>query len=335
MMKSLPASIQDGKLSVDGENAFLNIDSLVWKRESARGVLEFFSPEIISQVKAIACEIPTVSHVPLSKWSVPELGKHIREKGLVATVSNSTLWRWLNQDAIKPWQYRTWIFPRDPNFSEKAGRVLDLYQGKWEGRELTDGEYIISADEKTSIQARRRIHPTVPAMPGKHMKVEHEYKRCGAWTYLVAWDVRQAKLFSRFEKKSGIVPFSRLVDRVMNQKPYKKAKTVYWVTDNGSSHRGVTARQRLKRQYPNTELVHTPVHASWLNQVEIYFSIVQRKLLNPNDFLSLDDLKYMMMEFERHYEQIAKPFEWKFTRNDLKKLMKKIALKPIQAIKNT
>ena len=139
--------------------------------------------------------------------------------------------------------------------------------------------------------------------------------------------MQQAKIFSRFEKKSGIAPFGRLVDKVMNQKPYNKAKTVFWITDHGSSHRGETARIRLKRQYPNVELVHTPVHASWLNQVEIYFSIVQRKILKPNDFLSLDDLKYTMMEFERYYEKIATPFEWKFTRSDLKKLLKKISLK--------
>ena len=335
MIRSQQNWIRDGKLSPCGENVSLSDALTAWKNVLDRAVPGLFPPELVVQIKAIACELPAKYGVPISRWNSGDIARYACQSGLTATISGSTVWRWLNEDAIKPWQHRCWIFPRDPDFSLKAGRILDLYHRTWKGKPLKEDEFVISADEKTSIQARSRRHATYPPKPGFPMKVEHEYKRCGAWTYLVAWDVRQAKLFSRFEKKSGIVPFSRLVDRVMNQKPYKKAKTVYWVTDNGSSHRGVTARQRLKRQYPNTELVHTPVHASWLNQVEIYFSIVQRKLLNPNDFLSLDDLKYMMMEFERHYEQIAKPFEWKFTRNDLKKLMKKIALKPIQAIKNT
>jgi hypothetical protein len=292
----------------------------------ARGVPELSPPELISVVKAIACELPAVSHVPLSHWSIPELGNHIRERGLVANISNTTLWRWLNEDAIKPWQHRSWIFPRDPDFYNKASRVLDLYHRRWNGIPLTQDDFVISADEKTSIQARRRIHLTLPTQPGKPIKVEHEYNRCGAWAYFAAWDVHRGKLFTCFDKKNGIVPFNRLVDLVMSQEPYRNARNVFWITDNGSSHRGKASIQRLQKRYDNLQLVHTPTHASWLNQVEIYYSVVQRKVLTPNDFLSLDDLKYTMMEFERHYEKIAKPFEWKFTKEDLRKLLAKISL---------
>jgi hypothetical protein len=132
-------------------------------------------------VKAIACELPAVYEVPLSRWSAPEIARYVCQSGLVATLSGSTVWRWLHEEAIKPWQHRSWIFPRDPQFAEKAGRILDLYQRVWNGTELREDEFVLCADEKTSIQARARRHPTYPSQAGSPMKVEHEYKRCGAW----------------------------------------------------------------------------------------------------------------------------------------------------------
>jgi hypothetical protein len=244
--------------------------------------------------------------------------------GFAATISDSTIWRWLHEDAIRPWRYRSWIFPRDPQFAEKAGRILDLYERVWNGHALMDDEFVLSADEKTSIQARRRRHATYPAQPGSPMKVEHEYTRCGAWAYIAALDVHRAKLFGRCERRSGIVSFDRLVDDVMCQPPYATARRVFWIVDNGSSHRGSRSVERLQSRYTNLVLVHAPVHASWLNQIEIYFSILQRKALVPNDFKSLETLKERLLGFQCYYEQIAKPFEWKFTRNDLNILLNKI-----------
>lgn len=159
-------------------------------------------------------------------------------------------------------------------FESKAGRVLDLYHGVWEGKPLNDADCILSTDEKTSIQARRRIHATLPATGNRPLRVEHEYERCGAWAYFAAWDVRRARVFGRCERKTGIRPFERLVAQVMKQEPYRSAPRVFWVMDNGSSHRGATCIQRRRRHWPTIILVHTPVHARWLNQVEVYFSIV-------------------------------------------------------------
>jgi hypothetical protein len=105
---------------------------------------------------------------------------------LTASISGSTIWRWLHQDAIRPWYHRSWIFPRDPDFANKADWILDLYERTWNGKPLQD-EFVISADEKTSIQARRRKHPTLPPQPGLAGRVEHEYVRCGAWAYLGLW----------------------------------------------------------------------------------------------------------------------------------------------------
>ena len=276
------------------------------------------------QIKALACELPITRGCPLSRWSVQELTRQACSSGWVASISETTVWRWLHEDAIRPWQHRCWIFPRDPDFVAKAVRLLDLYHHQWEGVALGEDEFVISADEKTSIQARARTHRTLPTKPKLTMRVEHEYTRCGAWAYLAALDVHRAKLFGRCEDKTGIDPFDRLVDQVMTQPPYDQARRVFWIVDNGSSHRGQSSVRRLEGRYSNLVLVHGPIHASWLNQIEIYFSVLQRKALTPNDFPSLDALRERLHAFERHWEAIASPFEWKFTRHDLEKLLHKM-----------
>jgi hypothetical protein len=202
----------------------------------------------------------------------------------VPSVSGSTVRRWLDADALKPWQYRSWIFIRDPEFRPKAARVLDLYAGVFNGEPLGPDEYVISADEKTSIQARIRKHATTPPAPSQPTRVEAEYFRGGSLAYLAAWDVHRAKVFGRCEQSTGIDPFDRLVDQVMTTEPYATARRVFWVVDNGSSHRGQASIDRLQNRWPKLRLIHLPVHASWLNQVEIYFSVVQRKVFSPNDF---------------------------------------------------
>ena len=279
------------------------------------------------QVKAIACELPKESGLPLSRYSREDLVREVTRRGIVAQISGRTIWRWLDEDAIRPWQHRSWIFPRDPNFQIKAERVLDLYQGHWQDQPLGTNDFVISADEKTSIQARIRLHPTLPAQPQEAMRVEFEYERGGALAYLAAWDVRRAKVFGRCESTTGIKPFGRLVQQVMEQEPYRSAQRVFWIVDNGSSHRGAAAVKRLQATYSNLHLVHLPVHASWLNQVEIYFSVIQRKVLTPNDFTSLQEVSQRLLAFQELYGRAAKPFEWKFTRADLQDLMNRLRQK--------
>lgn len=280
------------------------------------------------QIKAIACELPATLGLPLSRLSTADIVREAQRSGLVATISDKTVWRWRGEDAIRPWQHRAWIFARDPQFAVKAGRILDLYARQWEGKPLQAEEFVICADEKTSIQARLRKHATLPPRPGQPARCEHEYTRGGAWAYLAALDVHRAKLFGRCEKKTGIVPFDRLVTQVMTQPPYCDARRVFWIMDNGSSHRGAPCVRRLQTAYPNLIPVHGPVHASWLNQIEIYFSIVQRKALTPNDFSSLEAVEERLLRFQDYYERIATPFEWKFTRDDLADCLKKLAAEP-------
>ena len=203
--------------------------------------------------------------------------------------------------------------------------VLDLYAGTFEGRPLSDGEYVICADEKTSIQARCRCHPTLAPGQSRLMRVEHEYDRAGALAYLAAHDVHRGKVFGRCEPTTGIEAFGRLVKQVMGTEPYASAKRVFWVVDNGSSHRGQASVDRLQAGFGNPRLIHLPVYASWLDQIEIYFSVVQRKVLSPNDFSDLAEIEARLAAFESRYNAVARPFDWRFSRDDLNKLLVRIA----------
>ena len=242
-------------------------------------------------------------------------------------MSRSSVWRILHRDAIKPWQYEHWIFPRDPQFARKAGRVLDLYAGRWAGRALSSRDLIISADEKTSIQARRRVHLSLPTAPGRRQRVEHEYERGGALQYLAAWDVRAGRVMGRCEAQNGSEAFGRLVEQVMAQEPYVQARRVFWVVDNGSSHRGQASVERLAQSHPKIVLVHTPVHASWLNQVEIYFSMVQRKVLTPNDFTDLQEVEARLALYEELTNQKPRPFDWRFDRVALRAFLQRMQVR--------
>lgn len=283
---------------------------------------------------ALACERPAERNVPLSRYSLAEIAAE------VAAVSNgdpcpsrSSVWRLLRHDALRPWRYRCWIFPRDPHFLELAGPVLDLYSCIWQGRPLWADEYVLSADEKTSIQVRRRRHSTLATAPFQATRVEHEYKRGGALQYLAAWDVHRAEVFGRCEPHTGKAAFGRLVDQVMHQEPYRSARRVFWIVDNGSSHRGQRAADELRERHPRVVIVHTPVHASWLNQIEIYFSIIQRKVLSPNDCTTLDELADRIHAFGQRYSALNKPFAWRFTRQELEQRMNdpQLQLKPRMA----
>jgi transposase len=278
-----------------------------------------------AQVTAMACELPATSGVPLSRWSGAELADEAVAAGTVESISGSTVRRWLRRDALKPWQYRSWIAPRAPDFGQRAAVVLDLYAGVFDGQPLGEDDYVLCSDEKTSIQARCRCHPTLPPGRARLMRVEHEYQRGGAVAYLAAWDVHRGKVFGRCEPSTGIAPFGRLVEQVMTIEPYASARRVFWVVDNGSSHRGQASINRLRKAWPTAIMVHTPVHASWLNQCEIYFSVVQRKVVTPNDFYDLTDVQARLEAFQDHYNFAARPFNWRYTTKDLDELLDRLA----------
>jgi transposase len=283
-----------------------------------------FPAAVVAEVKAMACEPPEDRGVPQSRWSAADLATQAAAEGLVESVARSTVRRWLDADAIRPWRYRSWIFPRDPGFAVKAGRVLDLYQRIWDGAELAGDEYVISTDEKSQLQILSRCHPGLPPAPGRPGRVEFEYERHGTVAYLAAYDVHRARLMGRVEPTTGIAPFTALVNQVMSTEPYASARRVFWVADNGSSHRGQASTDRMAAAWPNAVLVHLPVHASWLNQVEVVFSVIQRKVIKPSDIGDANALAARLLAFTDRYNTTARPFDWKFTRASLNDLCRRI-----------
>lgn len=288
------------------------------------GRSRIFGSEVVAGVKALACEPPEDRGVPLSRWSSLELASQAVAESLVEAISSSTVRRWLHADAIKPWRYRSWIFPRDPDFGAKAARVLDLYARVFDGVPLGPDDYVISADEKSQLQALARCHPGRPPGPGRLRRVEFEYKRGGTLAYMGAYDVHSARLIGTVAEKTGIVPFMELVERVMTLEPYASARRVYWVVDNGSSHNGQRSIDRMAAAWPNARLVHLPVHASWLNQIEIVFSVIQRKVIKPADFADLAALAHRLERFEDRYNRTARPFDWRFTSSDLSAMLERL-----------
>ena len=298
-------------------------ETFPWPMAQDGAARPIFPPLDQALVKAVACELVAETKQPLSRQSLADVTART-QTALGKPINRSTVWRMLATDALKPWRYKYWIFPRDPHFAEKAGPILDLYAGTWQGKPLGPKDYILSADEKTSIQARIRCHPALPPAPGRPARIENEYARGGALQYLAAWDVRRGYVMGRCEPTTGIEPFGRLVHQVLAQEPYRSGKRLFWIVDNGSSHRGETAKQRLHQVDSRIILVHTPVHASWLNQVEIYFSIIQRKVLTPNDFGNLEAIRLRLALYEELSNQRPAPFQWKFDRTKLVTLLAKI-----------
>jgi hypothetical protein len=280
------------------------------------GVSQLFPPLDQALIHAMACEVIAETEEPLSRQSLGDLVRR-SQTTLGKKISRSTVWRMLHEAAIKPWQYEHWLFPKDPQFAEKAGPILDLYAGHWEGQPLGPGDFVLSMDEKTSIQARGRSHEETPPQPKQTRRIESEYDRNGALQYLVAWDVHRGIVLGRCERKTGIKPFGLLVDQVLEQTTYEKANRLFLIVDNGSSHRGQPSVQRMRQRDTRIILLHTPIHASWLNQVEIYFSIIQRKVLTPNDFENLDAVRDRLELYEELSNRTPKPFRWKFSRQDL------------------
>jgi transposase len=240
-----------------------------------------FPPLEVAEVKTLACQLPATTGVPLSRWSCAELARELVEQARVSTISAATVWRILAGDAICPSRHRMWIFPRDPDFAGKAARALDLYAGVFEGEALGDDEYVICADEKTSIQARCRCHPTPPGR-ARMMRVEHEYERRGALAYLAAYDVGRAKAFGRTDDTTGIEPFGRLVEQVMTSEPYASAKRVFWIVDNGSSHRGQASIDRClcgRRSPGGTSSGSTGTRNGWTDELARWEGLYHSQLL--------------------------------------------------------
>jgi len=247
-----------------------------------------------------------------------------KARGLTGLLSASSVRRILAEHPVKPWRYQSWLFPRDPDFTAKATVVLDRYQGE----PLGPADRVLCVDAKPSIQARARCHPSTPPEPGQVMRVEHEYQRMGALALLAALDAHSGKVIATTPPTTGITPFMALIDQIMTQPRYRDAPRVFVIVDNGSDHRGQAAITRLHDRYPNCIMIHTPIYASWLNQAEIFFSIIQRKVLTPNNFASTEQLAATLLAFIDRYNTTATPFQWKYTAADLERHLARIPPAP-------
>jgi hypothetical protein len=268
-------------------------------------------------VVATVCETLHEHQQPLSRFSISDLHRVVIEEEGLGNLSYGSLARILDENVLKPWQYTYWLFPRDPEFVSKACVTLDLYAGFWQGQRLGPDEFLLSSDEKT-IQVLKRCHPGLPAIPGYVQRVEFEYERLGTVAYHAAWDVFRGQVFGRVAPNTCIATFNQLIDLVMTQEPYRSSARTFWIVDGGCAHHPNTFPARLKGMYPNAVAVSLPTHSSWLNQIEIYFSIVQRKVLTPMDVASAEILTERLLGFQDYYQERAKPFSWKFTAADLK-----------------
>ena len=282
-----------------------------------------FGPRTLVQVKAIACELPAERGLPRSRFSISDLHTEIRKERILPLPSRTTLWRILHEDGIRPGFYRTWIHKRAPDFLEMAGPLLDLYTGTWQGKPLNPKDRVICADEKTSIQVLERLVPTRPPRAGEGGKVEFEYRRHGTITFVGGLDVRSGKVFGAFPERNDAESFRKFVGEVMGQEDYAQAPRVFWVVDNGSAHHPKSFGPWLRSTYPNAHVLHTPVHASWVDQEEIVLSILTKKALTPRDFRSKEEAKERIRRFLARRNRHRRPFRWRYTRKDLSEDLKR------------
>jgi transposase len=290
--------------------------------EPRSGCPPTFTPTQIAEIKAVACELPCTLDLPFSRLSLSEMQGYVIEQKVVPTISIGKLWSILDKDAIRPWYHHSWLFPRDPCFVKKANPILDLYQGLFQGRPLRAREYILCFDQKTSIQARARVHVSVPPGPKRPQLVEHEYEREGALNLLALWDVHRGQAFGRCYARRGRAEVEAFLDEALARPPYDSARTNHLILDNCSSQHPSTFPTWIAQHHRSVQLHYLPTHASWLNQIEIFFSIVQRKALTPNNFRDLQLLAERLLEFVTFYNRTARPFAWNFTRDDLEERLK-------------
>ena len=280
-----------------------------------------YDDTVRAHITALACELPVKHDLPLSRLSITDIHM-VAVSEIDLCPSPSTIAAWLKHAAIKPWTWTSWKTPRDPEFAQKAAPVLDLYNGTWNGEDLTDGDVVICADEKTAIKARSR-HRSPPG-PGTPLHVEHEYDRHGGCTYQAALIVGTGEIYGRCVTRNTRANFERLVEDVMNHPICRRADRVFWILDNGTAHHPNTFTGWLKKQYDNVEGVHLPKGASWLNQIELYFSVLTRKALTGGSFESIVELMHQIAGFEVLWNAVPEPFEWTYTTGDLERLLAKL-----------
>jgi hypothetical protein len=261
--------------------------------------------------------------VPLARFSVTDVCERAFELGVA--MSYSTVWRRLHAHALRPWFQEQWLFPRDPQLLTKAAPVLDLYHGCWQGEPLRPTDAVLSADEITGLQALSRCHPGTAPARGRGARQEFEYTRHGTLCYAAFLEVRTGRVCGKTSDGSCIESFDAALRHCLTQPHTQQWERIFLIVDNGPSHHPRTSPVRLAALDPRITTVHLPTHSSWLNQVEIYFSILVRKALTPRDFPSVSALREQIDRFEGYYNLGAEPFYWRFNRTDLERYVERLA----------
>jgi len=273
----------------------------------------------------VACSSPREQEVPLARWSNAEIARRLVYLGVVACIAASTVGRWLRAEKIRPWRYHSWQHILDPEaFLERARPVLRLYERA--KTLLTKGIWVVCVDEKTSIQARQRTPAPDPAVPGHPMHVEHRYERKGALHLFAGLSVADGQVYGQCHTRKRFVDFQAFLLRVIIPEALRRGvHSLSLILDNGTTHAPKQLETWLQAQvqsqgWPLTiDVYWLPTNASWLDQIEIWFSILQRKLLKPNHFESLDDLEQSVLDFIDYRNQTAKPIQWSYTVEKLEK----------------
>lgn len=274
--------------------------------QAGRGRKPVFSPEVAVHLVKLACERPDKFSRSLSQWDCAELALQLKRDGLVDTISAETVRRILAHHKLKPWRCHLWLSsdkPRDEAFYACVREIVDLYT-----RPLTEDEVVICIDEKTSLQPRPRLAGTRPALPGLPNRLEHEYKRAGALHLFAGFDTRSGKVYGRLYGRKRQIEFMAFLESLEADVP-ETIKTIHLICDNLRVHYGKQVRLWLKR-HSRFVMHFTPVHCSWLNQIEQWFSILQRKRLRIVDFASIADLTDKIEQFIAQWNEVAHPFNW-------------------------
>jgi len=290
----------------NGSNATDNRACEAWGTNRDRAAPRSFPPTVALHVVKLACERPDTQGRSLSQWDSAELARELIHTGVVDTISPATVCRILHHHKLKPWRHHMWLTPkapRDATFYERVEVLIDLYT-----RPLRTDEMVLSVDEKTSLQPRPRRHPTQPAQPGHPNRVEHAYRRDGAWNLFAAFDTRTGHVYGQCYSRKRQDEFMAFLTYLDAAIPHA-IQTIHLVCDNVSVHHGKKVQTWLQA-HPRFVFHFTPVHCSWMNQVEQWFSILQRKRFRIVDFESKAALAVKIEQFIAEWNQRAHPFNW-------------------------
>jgi hypothetical protein len=282
-------------------------------------------------ILSLACSPPEERGFPLSRYSIRDLTEAVAQElhGTPGQDSpgKTTVHHILKEAALRPWTVHHWKHALDPQFGPKAARILDLYHRQWEGNPLGPDDVVLSLDEKTCIQAFRRLQRTTPPEPGQPIRIQFEYERLGVVLYVAALDMATGKVMGDLVEANNKVSFLAFLEKLLGQEPCRSARRVFLVMDNGSAHDPRTFPAVVAARWPQVTVTYTPTHGSWLNAIEQYFGGLQRKALHPNDFATIEALKARILGFERWHNQKARAPRWDWTVEEMREWLSEREMK--------